>query len=66
MIEILSRVRKARKEKVSSFNARTGTPWGRELEFLLSEKGVGMCNASTPPFTEHLVPNPRLACSHES
>lgn len=41
MIEILSRVKKARKEKVPSFNARTGILGGRrEPESLLSEKGV--------------------------
>lgn len=58
MTEILSRVKKARKEKVASFNARTGIPGGRrELEFLLWEKGLCVCSASILPFNEHSVPN---------
>lgn len=48
IIKILSRVKRARKEKVANFNAWLGI-WGRrELEF-------------TPPFTEHWVSDPLQA-----
>lgn len=67
MIEILSRVNKASKEKVPSFNARTGIPGGgRELEFLLLEKGVGMGRVLMLPHYEHEVPDPLQALVRES
>ena len=66
MIEILSRVKEASKEKVPSFKVRIGIPGGgRELEFLLSEKGVGMGRALTLPSYEYSVPDPSWALSHE-